>query len=185
MAAPDGPAARGDSALVVAIPEADALVGDLRLEHDPAAAFGVPAHVTILFPFVPAARIDEPVRAQLRGLFAKAAPFAYRFERFARFEETTVYLAPTWPGPFRALTELVCDRWPEHPPYGGAFDEVIPHLTVGDHLAAGTAGVIERETGSRLASAGPVTGHAREVVLLLADAEGRFARDSVYPLGSP
>jgi len=168
---------------VVFVPEADALVADLRLEHDPAAAFGVPAHVTILFPFVPAARIDAGVRERLRELCASSAPFPYRFERVERFGETTVYLAPTQPGPFRALTDLVAASWPEHPPYGGEFETVIPHLTLGDHLAPGVAERIERDAASRLASVGAISGRAREVLLLVADAEGRFGRDSAYPLG--
>ncbi|MEO6088378.1 MAG: 2'-5' RNA ligase family protein, partial [Umezawaea sp.] len=33
--------------------------------------------------------------------------------------------------PFRALTELVWRRFPECPPYGGAYPDVVPHLTVG------------------------------------------------------
>ena len=39
-----------ESALLVAVPEAEPLVGALRLVHDPSAAVGVPAHITILLP---------------------------------------------------------------------------------------------------------------------------------------
>ena len=39
-----------ESAVVIPVPEAEPLVGELRLEHDPAAAAGVPAHVTLLSP---------------------------------------------------------------------------------------------------------------------------------------
>ena len=32
--------------------------------------------------------------------------------------------------PFRRLTKLVFKHFPDTPPYGGEFDEIIPHLTV-------------------------------------------------------
>lgn len=33
---------------------------------------------------------------------------------------------------FRELTHAVVARFPDFPPYGGAFDDVVPHLTVGE-----------------------------------------------------
>src|SRR6185312_14804244 len=47
------------TALIVAVPEAETAVGALRREHDSSAALGVPAHVTILFPFLPPERVDQ------------------------------------------------------------------------------------------------------------------------------
>ena len=44
------------SALVVAVPDAEPVVGHLMLRLDANAVLGVPAHVTVLFPFVPADR---------------------------------------------------------------------------------------------------------------------------------
>ena len=41
-----------------------------------------------------------------------------------------VWLEPEPAEPFAALTAAVAARWPDHPPYGGVFDTVIPHLTV-------------------------------------------------------
>lgn len=37
--------------------------------------------------------------------------------------------------PFRALTAAVVRRFPGYQPYGGAFDDVVPHLTVGEDAA--------------------------------------------------
>ena len=42
-----------DSAVVIPVPEAEAVVGPHRARLDPFAAWGVPAHVTVLAPFVP------------------------------------------------------------------------------------------------------------------------------------
>src|SRR5215216_5253276 len=46
------------SALIVAVPEAEPLVGGWRLRYDDA-SLGVPAHVTLLFPFMPAEELGE------------------------------------------------------------------------------------------------------------------------------
>src|SRR6185312_17562283 len=47
------------TALIVVVPEAEPAVRELRLAHDWSAALGVPAHITILFPFAAPAEIDE------------------------------------------------------------------------------------------------------------------------------
>lgn len=41
-----------EPALVVPVPGVESLVGDCRRRWDPAAGWGVPAHVTVLHPFV-------------------------------------------------------------------------------------------------------------------------------------
>ena len=44
-----------------------------------------------------------------------------------------LYIAPEPDGPFRELTDALAQAFPEHPPYDGAFAEVVPHLTVAWH----------------------------------------------------
>ena len=172
----------GNSALLVPIPEAESVVADLRLLHDPAAALGVPAHVTVLFPFVPAALIDVAVHDSLADLFGHLAGFAYRLDRADRFDETTVFLAPDPADRFSSLTDAVARRWPEHPPYGGAYAQVVPHLTVGDGLAEGAAEPLQEALASRLASHGPVTGHASEIWLMTEGGAGQWSVTATYPL---
>jgi hypothetical protein len=180
---PDAPSpARGDSALLVPIPEAEPLVADLRIRHDPAAAQGIPAHVTVLFPFVAAAQVDGWVHDALTQLFGRMAGFAYRFERADRFDDTTVFLAPDPSDRFSALTEAVTTRWPEFPPYGGVYAEVVPHLTVGDQLADGAADVLREAVADRLMSHGPVTGRASEIWLMTEDVTGRWSAIATYQL---
>jgi hypothetical protein len=41
-----------------------------------------------------------------------------------------LYLAPEPDTRLRSLTSAVASRWPEAAPYGGQFEDVIPHLTV-------------------------------------------------------
>ena len=53
------------------------------------------------------------------------------------FGKEVLWLAPQPDEPFRVLTQTVSAAFPECPPYQGAYDDVIPHLTVGDRPAGG------------------------------------------------
>jgi hypothetical protein len=85
--------------------------------------------VTILFPFVDAGELDEPAVAELIAHFPA---FDFELDRVERFPDGTTWLRPMPSTPFVDLTAAVWQRWPERPPYGGAFDEVIPHLTISE-----------------------------------------------------
>jgi hypothetical protein len=88
---------------------------------------GVPAHTTILFPFLEPGAIDEEA---LAGFFAPFPAFDFTLDRFERFEDGTPWLHPDPPTRFVDLTAAVWQRWPECAPYEGAYDEIIPHVTV-------------------------------------------------------
>ncbi|HSM38753.1 MAG TPA: 2'-5' RNA ligase family protein [Candidatus Limnocylindrales bacterium] len=180
----DAPRTGGDSGLLVPIPEAEPVVGELRLRHDPVAAAGIPAHVTVLFPYVPRAEIDDPLRAALADLFGSLPGFAFRFDRVERFGDSTVFLAPEPAGQFSALIAAAASRWPEHPPYGGVFETVIPHLTVGDDLAPGEADALVATLRGALDRSGPITGSATAVLLVTEDETGRWRTDAAFPLAS-
>ena len=117
------------TALIVAVPEAEAAVAGLRLQHDSSAALGVPAHLTILYPFLDAAAIDEDA---IEAVLAGHDAFDFELVSVETFGDGHVYLAPTRPERFVALTDSVWRRWPDHPPYEGAFETVVPHLTVSE-----------------------------------------------------
>ena len=94
-----------ETALVVLVPEAEALVGAHRLRHDPSAAVGVPAHVTVLYPF--RSMVDYRVADVVGGLAADVPAFDVEFAALARFPGEVVYLAPVPATPFRRLTARV------------------------------------------------------------------------------
>jgi 2'-5' RNA ligase len=118
------------SAIVARVP-VPRVLQRLRATWDRSARVGVPAHVTILFPFLPPGRLLPEVRRELAAIAATQVPFDVRFERVGRFPGV-VHLEPEPAAPFVALTNACIARYPELPPYGGAFDEVIPHLTVAE-----------------------------------------------------
>ena len=117
------------TALIVVAPEAEPAVGALRTRFDPSAALGVPAHVTLLHPFMAPASIDVAVRNRLQSIAAASMPFDYRLEAIRRFPET-LYLAPEPAAPFVALTHALAAAFPAWLPYGGRHPAVVPHLTV-------------------------------------------------------
>ena len=128
---PDGVS---ESAVVVRVPVPPA-VERLRRRWDRAAQSGVPAHVTILYPFIPVNDLDASVRHALGRIAADHEPFDVRFARIGRFP-SVVYLAPDPPEPFNRLTEAIHARFPDFPPYEGAHDVVIPHLTIVESIEA-------------------------------------------------
>ena len=150
--------------LVIVVPEAEARFGALRRKFDPQASLGVPAHITILFPFMAPELIDSTVRRRLSILFKRFSPFRCVLTRVERFP-ATVYLAPAFAEPFTDLTTAVAREFPEYPPYGGAYSSVVPHLTVadGDTVAAES---VERELRADIERNGPVATHCSSVKLL-------------------
>ena len=121
-----------ESALIVPVPAAEQLVGSGRRQFDRAARWGIPAHITLVYPFAPPEAIDAGAVSRLRALFRRAERVAYSLVETRRFGDQVLYLAPSPDEPFRLLTKIIMAEFPDYPPYGGAFSEVIPHLTIAD-----------------------------------------------------
>lgn len=124
----DAPAT--ESALIVPVPEAEAAVAEWRAALDDAAAWGVPAHVTVLYPFLPPSRLGTEEIERLREVIAGMSRFEVTFDRVGWFGAEVVWLAPDPGDGFRQLTAAVWSAFPDCPPYGGAFDDSVPHLTI-------------------------------------------------------
>ena len=165
------------TALIVAVPEAEPLVGDWRAKHDWSAQHGVPAHITLLFPFVPAEEVDEQLLRDLRDLFASQPAFTYRLPRVARFPEVA-WLAPEPTEPFKGLIELIVSRYPDYPPYEGIHDDVIPHLTVAEGGPA-----LQDEVDAALTPSLPLEAETREVTLIIEDESGQWTVSRRFPFG--
>jgi 2'-5' RNA ligase superfamily len=88
---------------------------------------GVPGHVSILFPFAPLTDVNQDAVADLIGRFPA---FDFELDRIETFDNGIRWLRPVPSTHFVDLTAAVEQRWPEYPPYEGAFDEVIPHVTI-------------------------------------------------------
>jgi hypothetical protein len=152
----------GSAALVVPALAAERRFHRLRARLDRSAGEGMPAHITLLYPFLPPSSIDEAVIAKLEALFAGTGLIEYRFSRVGWFGDKVLFLEPEPAQPFRCLTERLGEAFPDCPPYGGAFADIIPHMTVG----IGAARWRMRRVARRLSRLLPVADVATEVWLM-------------------
>jgi 2'-5' RNA ligase len=151
-----------ESAVLVLVPEVEGVVASHRANLDAAARLGVPAHVTVLYPFVPPERIDELVIAKLAEAIGSVAAFDVTFAGTRWFERSVLWLGPEPDEPFRALTAAAQRAFPGYLPYGGAHPDVVPHLTIGQDQQAEALEAAARAIEPRL----PVSATVRYAVLM-------------------
>jgi hypothetical protein len=157
------------SALLLAVPAAEAAVGAHRARLDASAHDGVPAHLTVLYPFLRPAEIGPGVLADLSRLFAGTPRFGFTLDRVRWFGESVVWLGPSDEAPFRALTERAALAYPSCPPYGGAHPDTVPHLTIGHRGEPAEL----RAAGEAVRPLLPIRAEATEVTLMAGPEPGR------------
>ena len=171
------------TAVIVPVAPAEAVVAQHRRRLDRSAEWGVPAHVTVLYPFVAPADVDRGVVDRLRAIFATASPFDCRFSECRWFGTDVLWLAPERPDEFRSLTRAVVDQFPGHEPYGGEYDEVVPHLTVGESGCGTTADL--RAAEADITGTLPITARIERAVLMAGtDQPGSWHTLADLPFGA-
>ena len=111
--------------LLLITPEAEPLVGSWRAEHDAAARDGIPAHVTVRTPFLPAEQWSDPRLAALSHLL----PVEVTLARLENRPGALVIVVEPDHG-LRELTDVVGSTWPELPPHKGNRPDLAYHMTV-------------------------------------------------------
>jgi 2'-5' RNA ligase superfamily len=174
-----------ESALVLLVPEAEPLVKTFRDRHDPAAAAGMPAHITLLYPFRRPDAIDAPVLQGLRQCFAGFPRFSFVLTTIRRFESpiAVLYLAPEPAESLRDLTLAIWQRFPETPPYGGRHAEIIPHLSVAQAADQTQLDSIAERFAAASRDMLPIYARAAEIALMDTSA-GRWQVQAMLGLGS-
>ena len=150
-----------------------------RLALDPVAPLGVPAHITVLYPFIPPDDVDQSVCDAVTDVLAGFSAFDFALTAVHQFPDGVLYLAPEPAEPFTAITDALTRRWPQYQPYGGAFTSVIPHLSVAVANGA-TATALEADLNGGL----PVPSRADAVWLMEGQPEDRWAIRAVFPLSA-
>jgi|tagenome__1003787_1003787.scaffolds.fasta_scaffold20351809_2 2'-5' RNA ligase len=168
-----------ESAFAVNVPEAEPYVAGLRDRFDPSAKVGVPAHITVLYPFLAPEQIGEETLAKVRRTLLRAAEFSFRLCRVEHFP-TATYLAPEPSKPFIQLTESLVGEFPTRLPYGGQYDGIAPHLTVAQGQYS--RDLVEKELNEKLPPGG-IEASCREVVLI-ENSSGVWKRMQTFPLGT-
>jgi hypothetical protein len=146
------------------------------MRFDPPAADGMPAHVTVLYPFMP---LQETSPRRLAAAFAAEPAFEVVFREVRRWPDV-LYLAPDPPERFTRLTGALAARYPEWPPYEGAHDTVVPHLTV-----SCTSPERFDEIESALRPGLPVRAEVRDAVLMSQGPDDRWRIERRFRLRTP
>ena len=168
------------TALIVLVPEADLAVGRLRMELDPVARLGVPAHFSVLFPFVPADQISDDLRARVAELFRRASPFTHTLTGTDWFGHDVLWMSSSADEQFSELTRRVWKAFPAHPPYEGVFGvDVVPHLTIAYRAALSDMRAAEQEVKAYL----PIEVDSRAVTLMTEQSDGRWRAAASFTLG--
>lgn len=167
------------SGLIVPVEAACELVTPW-LDRLPAGIRDLPPHVTALWPFLPADGLDAALEARLSALLSGLPAFDFALTRVGGFADV-VFLAPEPAERFVELTRALWDEWPECPPFGGAYDEVVPHLTVALDPPPGRRREIETVVAPLL----PLAARAAEVLLVEQDEGGTLVVRRRFALGDP
>jgi len=168
-----------ESALIIPIPEAEPLVGPLRLRYDESARLGVPAHITVLYPFCPI-ELAFGQKEVLEQMCQSIEAIRFSFTEVRRFS-ATAYLHPDKSEAFVRIMESFAHRWPDWKPYSGAHTDVVPHLTVADRVDGRTLETVEECLRSQL----PINCVATELWLMTSDHLGQWSRRETFPFRTP
>ncbi len=168
------------TALIVEVPPSEPYVRTLREQFDPSARLGVPAHVTLLYPFMPLPLITDAVIQRLSFIAQAVEPFRFTLSKLGSFPGV-IYLSPASSDQFVNLTQSIVSAFPEYPPHGGQHEGILPHLTVG-YLAEVELARVKAELSAALPNSGIVASCGE--FTLIENATGRWRPASRFNLGS-
>lgn len=95
----------------------------------------MPAHVTLLYPFVPWDELDPSIGRKIASVAARHTAFDYTMTGPERWPDT-IYVAVEPVEPFVRLQADLAATFPEYPVYGQGSDfEFSPHITVAEGRA--------------------------------------------------
>lgn len=171
-----------ETALLIEVPEAEPLVGPWRERYDPVTVRGIPAHITVLWPFVPPAELDAAVIERLGMVLAHVKPFAFLLADIDEFSGV-LWLRPEPDDPFKALTRALWRAFPDFPPCGGAFPDPQPHLTVGLVDSPLAQAAVHRELSNAFTGGLPVSCTTSSLTVFTSEDTGLWSRAHVLELG--
>ncbi len=132
---------RAQSAILIPVPEAEALVEPYRLQYDPVAIAGVPAHITLIVPWLAPSEIGLLDLAELGDALRTFPPFDFSLQRVSWFGRGVLWLAPQPAAPFVKLTAMLADRFSTLP-YEDEFDESVSNLPASSRRPTTKVGVV-------------------------------------------
>ena len=167
----------GQTGVAIPVPAANALLASVADRFPGVVREGVPAHVSVQYPFVTAGELDDRVTAMLAELFAGQPPIPVTFAQCRR-RGGFVYLPADPIDEVAQLTARLRRQWPHVVPDAGLDDEVGPHLTVAMRASEETAERIQRDVVEAL----PISAELAEAWLVAF--EGKWVLRERFEFGA-
>ncbi|MDQ3127053.1 MAG: 2'-5' RNA ligase family protein [Chloroflexota bacterium] len=137
----------------------------LRRRSVPNAADGVPAHLTMLYPFVAWDQLSTDVRRDLAAVAERHAAFSYRMTGPHRWPDA-IYAGIELVEPFVRLQANLAAAFPALPIYGSGWGlTFVPHVTVAEGAAVADARTIADPAWAAL----PLDGFASRLEVIATD----------------
>jgi hypothetical protein len=142
--------------VVAPVPFAEPTIAALRAAHDWSARRGVPAHITLLGPFLAPSDVTFETLVLLRRVFAARQPLAVALSEL-RVLGSSACLIPEPIEPLRALSDALCATWRGLTPKSDQY-----HVTV----ARNCDGALFDQVAAELRPALPLRGYLTEAALV-------------------
>lgn len=165
-----------DSALILRVSLPPALERLRRLHVRDAAAQGIPAHATLLYPFAEPASIDGKVRGHVAAVVGRHRAWRLTLAGLGRWPDA-LYATVEPDAPLRGLQADLAAAFPSLPLYGDTGIRFEPHVTVVEGAGVGDPGLAGDPAWHEL----PVTERVDEVQLIVRDSS-RWRVGGTFPL---
>jgi hypothetical protein len=169
----------GRTGVVIPVPGADLLLARAATRSD-GVRQGVPAHVSLLYPFVPVAERHDSTLRELGEVFERQPALDVEFDRCHR-RDNFVFLQPSPLRPVMDLGDELRQRWPDVVPYDGLYGEQVePHLTITLGADASQATAVAHLVATEL----PLSATLQEA-WLVAVRDGQWTLHERFPFQGP
>jgi len=155
-----------ESVILIPVQRADPIVRKWREKYDAVALHGIPAHITLLFPFQPPNEINTQTIEKLKQVFVNVKQFAFFLEKINTFP-FVIFLEPSARSMFIILTKEIIRAFPKYPQYGGKFRSITPHLTVGQLSSEQKIDSIKKRIVKDIQNKLPIKSKAEEAWLMI------------------
>jgi hypothetical protein len=142
----------------------------------------IPFSLTLLYPWLPAAKVTETDLERLRIYFARCAALEFDLTHITEFPGIVAYAVPEPDDELRAMMRGLWKLYPECPPYGRAGSDPPPHATLTRY--ANPANASFQEAKKRVEPLLPVHCRVTEATLQEEYELDRMRIRETFPFGS-
>jgi hypothetical protein len=169
-----------ESAIGINAPGLSYLLDQWRIPTVEVATRGIPPHVTLLYPWLPAPLRPSDIERAVVAL-AGTRRFTLRLPTINRFPQA-IDLRAEPDDVLGGLMQRLAMAFPETPPYGGAFPDPTPHLTVAKGVTGAELDQLEIEILGHLAPHLPLMVEVSDIALEEQGEDGFWSVRATVPL---